>query len=48
MSIYGCPTLHISKFLDIIFLPLVQELPSFIKDTPQFLQTTKDFECPAN
>ena len=40
--------MYISKFLDIILSPLVQELPSFIKDTPQFLQIINDFEFPAN
>ena len=34
VSTYDCPTVYISKFLDIILSPLVQELPSFIKDTP--------------
>ena len=36
------------SFLDIILSPLVQELPSFIKDTLQFLQIINDFEFPAN
>ena len=44
VSTYDCPTVYISKFLDIILSPLVQELPSFIKDTPQFLQIINDFE----
>ena len=48
VSTYDCPTVYISKFLDIILSPLVQELPSFIKDTPQFLQIINDFEFPAN
>ena len=48
MSTYDCPTVYISKFLDIILSPLVQDLPSFIKDTPQFLQIINDFELPAN
>ena len=33
VSTYDCPTVYISKFLDIILSLLVQELPSFIKDT---------------
>ena len=48
MSTYNCPMVHISKFWDIIHSPLVQELPSFIKDTPQFLQIINDFEFTAN
>ena len=48
MSTYDCPTVYISKFLNIILSPLVQELPSSMKDTPQFLQITNDIEFPAN
>ena len=48
VSTYDCPTVYISKFLDIILSLLVQELPSFIKDTPQFLQIIIDFEFPAD
>ena len=48
VSTYDCPTVYISKFLGIILSPLVQELPSFIKYTPQFLQVIDDFEFPAN
>ena len=47
MSTYDCPTVFISNFFDILS-PLVQELLSFIKDTPQFLQIIKDFEFPGN
>ena len=47
-STYDCPTVHISKFKDIIPSPLVQALPSFMKDTPQFLQIINDFEFAAN
>ena len=45
---YNCPTVYISKFLDIILSLLVQELPSFIKDIPKFLQIINDFLIPAN
>ena len=48
VSTYDYPTVYISKFLDIILSPLVQELPSFIKDTPQFLQIINDLEFLAN
>ena len=48
VSTYDCPTVYMSKFLDIMLSPLVQELPSFIKDTPQFLLIIGDFEFPAN
>ena len=48
MSTYDCPTVYIAKFLDIILSPLDQELPSFIKDTSQFLQIINDFDFPAN
>ena len=48
VSTYDCHTVYISKFLDIILSPLVQELPSFIKDTPQFLQINDDIEFSAN
>ena len=48
MSSYDCPTVYISMFLDIILSPLVQELPSFMKYTPQILQIINDFELPAN
>ena len=47
-STYDCTTVYISKFSDIILSPLVQELPSFMKDTPQFLQIIDDFEFPAS
>ena len=48
MSTYDFPTVYISMFWDIILSPLVQELPSFVMDTPQFLQIISDFEFPAN
>ena len=48
VSTYDCPTVYISKFLDIILSQLVQEIPSSLKDTPQFLQITNDIEFPAN
>ena len=48
VSTYDCPTVHISKFWDIILSPLVQELPSFIKDTPKLQQIIDDYEFPAN
>ena len=48
VSTYDCPTVSICKFWDIILSPLVQELPSFIKDTPQFLKIINDFEFSAN
>ena len=35
-------------FLDIIISPLFQQIPSFMNDTPQFLQIIDDFEFPAN
>ena len=38
VSTYECPTMYICKFLDIILSPLIQELPSFVNDIPQFLQ----------
>ena len=48
VSIYDRPTVYISKLLNIILSPLVQEIQSFIKDTPQFLQIINDFEFQAN
>ena len=48
VSTYDSPTVNISKFLDIILSPLVQELPPFINDIPQFLQIIDDFEFSAN
>ena len=42
--LHDCSTVYISKFLDIILSPLVQEIQSFIKDTPQFLQIINDIE----
>ena len=48
VSTYDCPTVYISTFFDIILSLLVHELPSFIKDTPQFLLIIDDFEFPAN
>ena len=48
VSTYDCPTVYISKFLDIILSPFVQELPSSINDIPQFLQIINDIEFPAN
>ena len=40
--------MYISKSKDIVHSPLVQELLSFIRDTPQFLQVIDDYEFPAN
>ena len=34
-------------FFDITLTSLVQKFPSFMKDTPQFLQIINDFEFPA-
>ena len=48
VSTYDCSTVYISKFLDVIHSPSVQELPSYTKDTPQFIQVINDFEFPAN
>ena len=48
MSTYDCPSVYISRLLDIILSPFVQELPSFMNDTPKFLQIIGDFEFPAN
>ena len=48
MSTYDCPTVCISKFLYVILSPSAQELPSFIKYAPHFLQIINDFEFPAN
>ena len=33
----ACPTVEISKFLDIHLRPLVEDLPSYIQDTTHFL-----------
>ena len=38
VSAVSCPTAHISSYLDSIFQPLVQSLPSFIKDSTDALK----------
>ena len=46
VSACSCPTTQISEFLDKIFQPLVQELPTYIKDTNHALQLFNDFTFP--
>lgn len=43
VSNLNCPTEKISQFLDDIFQPIVKSLPSFVKDTTDFLRKIKDF-----
>ena len=51
VSACSCPTEHISEYLDTLLQPLVQQLPSFVKDSTHALQLiqnlneTPDF-CP--
>jgi hypothetical protein len=37
VSAYNCPTEHLSQYLDTILQPIVQSLPSYIKDTTDTL-----------
>ena len=38
----GCPTEHISQFVDHFLKPIVQDLRSYIKDTTHFLSILRD------
>lgn len=43
VSAVNCPTEHLSQYLDTVFQPIVQSLPSFIKDTTDTLRLLDDF-----
>ena len=42
VSACGCPTEQISQYLDFVLQPLVQSLPTYIKDTKETLQLLKN------
>jgi hypothetical protein len=44
VSACGCPTELISCFLDRVMAPLVEDLPSYIKDTKQALQIFQNIQ----
>ena len=44
----NCPTELIATYLDKITTPLVQSLPSYVKDTKHMLQLTESFRFPGN
>jgi hypothetical protein len=44
VSNINCPTEHLSHYLSDILQPLVDTLPSFIKDTTQFLKKLQNFK----
>jgi len=46
VSSYGCPTERISAYVDEILQPFVQSLPSYIKDTNDFLQKISTINQP--
>lgn len=43
ISAHSCPTVFIAEYIDSILQPIVQYLPSFIKDTTHALQIFKGF-----
>jgi hypothetical protein len=48
VSACSCPTMHISDFLDSIFQPIVQKLPSYVKDINHALQIFSNFPLNQN
>ncbi len=44
VSACNCPTEHISSFLHDIFIPIVENLPTFVKDTTHALNILEIFE----
>lgn len=44
VSNINCPTELVSGYLDDIFQPIVKQLPSFVKDTTDFLHKINNFE----
>lgn len=36
VSAHSCPTVYIAEYLDSIFQPIVQNLPSFVQDTARY------------
>ena len=46
VSACSCPTVQISDFLDKLCRPLVEQLPSYIKDTNHALQLFQNFHFP--
>ena len=43
VSACSCPTEHLSQYLDFIFQPIVQSLPTYLKDTTDTLQMLEEF-----
>ena len=48
ISAVGCPTEKISAFVDSIFKPLVYQLPSYIRDTTDFINKIQHVNVPEN
>ena len=46
LSANGCPTEKISGYIDAYINPLVQQTPSYIKDTTHFLQLIHEIQTP--
>ena len=45
---FNCQTSEISRFVDHHLQPLVREIPSYIKDTNDFINTINNFPVPPN
>ena len=43
VSACSCPTEHLSQYLDFILQPIVQSLPTYLKDTTDTLKMLEDF-----
>ena len=48
MSACSCPTEHISEYLDAVQQPLVQSLPTYIKDSTHALNLIEDINQTPN
>ena len=44
VSAVSCPTSNIATYLDHILAPMVEQLPTYVKDTPSALRIFQDFE----
>lgn len=44
ISSHSCPTVYIAKYLDTVLAPLVTDLPTYVKDSPDTLRILNDFK----
>ena len=48
INLINCHTSEISRFVDDHLQPLVREIPSYIKDTNEFIKKKNNFPVPPN